>query len=46
MWGAAVAQWIRLRIPFCRPGSNSKYTIYAFMNLNLNLNCGVLKRRK
>ena len=28
------------------PGSNPKHTIYAFFNLNLNLSCDMLKRRK
>ena len=41
-WGAAVAQWIRLCLPFCRPGSNPKHTIYACINLN----CDTMKRRK
>ena len=40
--GAAVAQWIRLRLPSCRLGLNPKHTTYAFINLNLNLNCDVL----
>ena len=44
--GAAVTQWICLRLPFCCPGSNPKHTIYTFINLNLNLNCNMLKRRK
>ena len=43
--GAAVAQWIRLRLPSCRLGLNPKHTTYAFINLNLNLNCDVLKRQ-
>ena len=34
--GAAVAQWIRLRLPSCRPGSNPKHTIYTFIKLYLN----------
>ena len=43
--GAAVAQWVRLRLQSCRPpGSNPKHTIYAFINLNLNYD--MLKRRK
>ena len=29
--GAAIAQWIRLRLPSCRPGSSPKHTIYAFI---------------
>ena len=32
-WGAAIAQWIRLHLPSCRPGSSPKHTIYAFINL-------------
>ena len=45
-WGATVAQWIHSRLPSCRQGLNPKHTIYAFFNLNFNLNCNVLKRRK
>ena len=40
--GAAVAQWIRLRLPPATLGSNSKHTIYTFINLN----CGILKKTK
>ena len=29
--GAAIAQLIRLRLPSCRPGFNSKHPIYAFL---------------
>ena len=32
-WGAAIAQWICLHLPSCRPGSSPKHTIYAFINL-------------
>ena len=39
---AAVAKWIRLRLPSCRPGSNPKHTIYALFNMNGDM----LKRRK
>ena len=42
--GAAVAQWIRLRLHSAALGSNHKRTIYAFITLNLN--CEILKRRK
>ena len=42
--GAAVAQWIRLSS--AAPGSNPKQPIYAFINLNLNLNCDMLKKTK
>ena len=28
-WGAAIAQWIGLRLPSCHLGSSSKHTIYA-----------------
>ena len=28
---AATAQWIRLRLPSCHPGSSPKHTIYAFI---------------
>ena len=31
--GATIAQWIRLHLPSCRPGSSPKHTIYAFFNL-------------
>ena len=34
--GAAIAQWICLRIPSCRLGSNPKHTIYTFIKLFLN----------
>ena len=44
--GAAVAQWICMRLPSCHPGSNPKHTIYPFINLNLSLNCDMLKRQK
>ena len=44
--GAAVAQWIRSRLPSCRPGFESQAHHLCFFNLNLNLNCNVLKRRK
>ena len=46
LWVATIAQWIHLQLPSCRPGSNPKHTIYAFINLNLNLSCDMLKRRK
>ena len=29
--GPDIAQWIRLRLPFCCPGSSPKHTIYAFI---------------
>ena len=33
--GAAIAQWIRLRLPPCRPGSTPKNTpIHVFLNKN------------
>ena len=35
---AAVAQWNRLHLPFCRPGSNPIHTVYAFIKLYLNCN--------
>ena len=38
--GAAVAQWIRLSLPSCRPGSNPKHTIYVRF-----LNCDMMKRQ-
>ena len=38
--GAAVAQWIRLRLPSWRPGLESQALI------NLNLNCDMLEKRK
>ena len=34
-WGAAIAQWIHLRLPSCHPGFSPKYTINAFINLYL-----------
>ena len=34
--GAAIAQWIHLRLPSCRPGFKSQDTINAFINLYLN----------
>ena len=29
--GVVIAQWIRLRLPYYRPGSNPKHSIYAFI---------------
>ena len=29
-WGAAIAQWIHLRLPPCSPSLNPKHTIYTF----------------
>ena len=29
--GTAIAQWIRLHLPFCHPGSSPKHIIYAFI---------------
>ena len=46
LWGATIAQWICSHLPSCHPGSNPKHTINTFFNLNLNLNCDVLKGRK
>ena len=40
--GAAVAQWIRSRLPSCRPGFDSQAHHLRFFNLN----CNMLKRRK
>ena len=31
--GTAIAQWIRLRLPFWGLGSNPKHTVYALINL-------------
>ena len=31
--GAAIAQWIRLRLPFATPGSSPKHSIYGFIKL-------------
>ena len=28
--GAAIAHWIRLHLPSCRPGSSPKHAIYDF----------------
>ena len=42
--GATMAQWICLRLPSCRPGSNPMKTMYAFIKLNLN--CDGLKNTK
>ena len=39
-WGAAIAQWIRLHIPPVALGSSLKHTIYAVVNLCLNVSCG------
>ena len=33
--GAAIARWIFLHLPSCRPGSNHKHTIYAFLIFHL-----------
>ena len=42
--GAAVAQWIRLHFPSCRPEFESKHNIYALFNLNFYFE--MLKKRK
>ena len=42
--GAAIAQWIPLHLPFCRPGSSPKQTIYALSIYIWIVSCG--KRRK
>ena len=33
LWGAVIAQWIRLRLPSCTPGSSPKYNIHAYVDL-------------
>ena len=33
--GAAVAQWIRLRLPSCRPKFESQVHFYQFKNVEL-----------
>ena len=35
-WGAAIAQWIRLRLPSCRPGFESQAHHLCFFNLYLS----------
>ena len=45
IWGAAIAQWIRLRLPSCHPGFESQahhlgfYFIYSQICLYLSLYC-------
>ena len=43
--GAAIAQWIRLGLPSCRPGSSPKYSIYAFYSKILYSNCHCVEKR-
>ena len=44
---AAIAQWIRLRLPSCGPGfeSQAQHLHFAFFNLNLNRNVERTKKR-
>ena len=46
MWGAAIARGFVWAFHPAAPGLNPKHTIYPFINLNLNLSCDMLKRRK
>ena len=42
--GAAIAQWIHVRLPSCRPGFESQAHLLHFINIYLN--CVMRKRQK
>ena len=44
-WGAAIAQWIRLRLPSCRPGFESIY-IVQIVYLSFELECEKNKNKQ
>ena len=45
-WGVTIAQWIRLHLPFCRPGLSPKHTIHAFIIYSICAICICRVKRK
>ena len=44
-WGAAIAQWIRLRLPSCRPGFESQAHHLRFLQSKFVLYCHCVGKR-